>query len=143
MRFGKVHVFNNYYVGDATGNDDPKLSPYQNHLKTVEANNKGNIFRAAFGIGKESAIYSENNYFEINNGGAEVVGVIQGGTRFFDVGSMVNGSPADILKAINAVDPKKQLSPMLGWTPTLYVKQPIPAAAVPAHVKAHAGAGKL
>ncbi len=114
VRFGKVHIYNNYYVGDATGNDDPKLSLYQNHLKTIEAQNKGNIFRAAFGIGKESAIYSENNYFEIKNGGTEVVAVIQGGTKFFDVGSMVNGSPADILKAINAVDPKKQLSPMLG-----------------------------
>lgn len=143
VRFGKVHIYNNYYVGDATGNDDPKLSLYQNHLKTIEAQNKGNIFRAAFGIGKESAIYSENNYFEIKNGGAEVVAVIQGGTKFFDVGSMVNGLPADILKSINAIDPKKQLSPILGWTPTLYVKQPIPAAGVPAHVKAHAGAGKL
>ena len=143
MRFGKVHSYNNYFVGDAIGNDSPKFNAYQNHLNTIEAHNKGNIFRGAFGIGKESAIFSENNYFEIKNGGAEVAGVIQGGTKFFDQGSMINGKPADILKAINAIDPKKQLSPVLGWSPKAYTKAPIPAADVPAAVKANSGAGKL
>lgn len=143
VRFGKVHAYNNYYVGDAAGLDSPKLSAQQNHLNAIAAHNKGNIWRGAFGIGKESAILSENNAFEIRNGGAEIVGVIQGGTRFLDQGSMVNGKPADILKAINALDPKKQLSSDQGWKPAGYGAKVLPAAEVPAYVKTHAGAGKL
>lgn len=143
VRFGKVHSYNNYYVGDAIGNDNPKLSGYQNHLNAIEAHNKGNIWRGAFGIGKESAIYSENNYFDIKNGGAEVAAVIQGGTKFFDQGSMVNGKSVDIVKEVNALDPKKQVSPNVGWKPAGYAGKVLPAAEVPAFVKANAGAGKL
>lgn len=143
VRFGKVHSYNNYYLGDAAGLDSPKLSAIENHKNAISAANKGNIWRGAFGIGKDSAIFSENNYFEIKNGGPELAGAIQGGTKFFDMGSMVNGQTADILKSLNAIDPKKQLSPVLGWAPTLYAKKPIPAADVPAYVKANAGAGKL
>lgn len=143
VRFGKVHAYNNHYIGNAAGLDSIKANARDNHLNAISAKNPGNIWRGAFGIGKESAILSENNYFEIKHGGAEIAGSIQGGTKFLDRGSMVNGQPADILKAINALDPKKQLSPDLGWKPAGYGAKVVPAGDVPAYVKANAGAGKL
>lgn len=143
VRFGQIHTFNNYYIGNASGLDNAKNTAYQNHLHAIEAKNPGNIWRGALGIGKNSAIFSENNVFEIKNGGAEIAAVIQGGSKFLDQGSMVNGKPADILKAVNALDPKKQLSPDLGWKPAGYGAKALPAAEVPAYVKTHAGAGKL
>jgi len=143
VRFGQVHTYNNHYIGDAAGLDNAKLSAYQNHLNAIDAHNKGNIWRGAFGIGKESAIFSENNVFDIKNGGADIAAVIQGGTKFLDQGSIVNGKSADIVKAINALDPKKQVSPDLGWTPAGYAAKVLPTADVPAYVKANAGAGKL
>ncbi|MBT3068984.1 polysaccharide lyase family 1 protein [Rhodoferax sp. U11-2br] len=143
VRFGQVHTYNNHYIGDAAGLDNAKFSAYQNHLNAIEAHNKGNIWRGAFGIGKNSAIFSENNVFDIKHGGADIAAVIQGGTKFLDQGSIVNGQPADIVKALNALDPKKQVSPDLGWKPAGYGAKVLPAAEVPAYVKANAGAGKL
>jgi len=143
VRFGQVHSYNNHYIGNAAGLDTPKLSAYQNHVNAINAKNPGNIWRGALGIGKNSEIFSENNVFDIKNGGAEIAAVIQGGKKFLDQGSIVNGKPADILKALNAIDPKKQLSPDLGWKPAGYGAKVLPAADVPAYVKANAGAGKL
>lgn len=88
-------------------------------------------------------IYSENNYFDIKGGTpANIVQIQSGGTRFFDQGTMFNGKAVDALKEINAGQ-KTPLSGDVGWKPTLYVSAPLPAADVPAHVKANAGAGKL
>lgn len=143
VRFGKVHTWNNYFSGDARGNDNPKRTAYENHLNALKEKSGVSIFRQALGAGKNSAIYSENNYFEIRNGGAESAVVNMGGSVFLDVGSMVNGQPANLLAAANSVDPKRQLKADLDWKPTLYSKKPLPAADVPAFVKAHAGAGKL
>lgn len=143
VRFGQVHTYNNHYVGNAAGLDTPKLSAYENHTNAINAKNPGNIWRGAFGIGKNSAIFSENNVFDIKHGGADIAAVIQGGTKFLDQGSIVNGQPADIVKALNALDPKKQVSPDLGWKPAGYGAKVLPAAEVPAYVKANAGAGKL
>ncbi|MEC5397208.1 pectate lyase family protein [Uliginosibacterium sp. H1] len=137
VRFGKVHSFNNYFTGDASGMPDPKLNVVQNHERAIKESKGIPIFRNGFGIGKDSAIYSENNYFDIRNGTVEYAAAVQGGTKFFDAGSIVNGQPAEFAKAL----PK--LSPDVGWKPTLYGKQPIPAKDVPAYVKANAGAGKL
>lgn len=143
VRFGQVHTYNNHYVGNAAGLDAPKFSAYENHTNAINAKNPGNIWRGAFGIGKNSAIFSENNVFDIKHGGADIAAVIQGGTKFLDQGSIINGKPADIVKALNALDLKKQVSPDLGWKPAGYGAKVLPAAEVPAYVKANAGAGKL
>lgn len=143
LRFGKMHSYNNLFVGNAAGAQDPKLSAYENHLNTLKLAPKHVIFRGAFGVGKDSSIYSENNYFEIANGGMEYGVQVFGGTRFADQGSLFNGKPAEIVKAFNAIDPKVQLTTDAGWRPTLYVSPPLAAAEVPAHVRANAGAGKL
>jgi pectate lyase len=137
VRFGKVHTYNNYFVGDAAGNDDPKLSAYQNHLATLKVKHSHNIFRQAIGAGKDSAIYSEANVFEIKNGGSEFAVGNMGGTVFFDHGSIVNGQPL-------VLNVSKPLSANVGWKPVLYGKNKVlPAAEVPGNVKANAGPGKL
>lgn len=143
VRFGKVHSYNNYFTGDSIGAPDPKKSAYENHLYTLKVHGPNNIFRGAFGIGKESAIYSEDNYMDVKNSDPEYFASVQGGTKFFDQGSMFNGKPIDAVAVINAADPKHKVSPDLGWKPALYAHKPIPAAEVPAYVKANAGAGKL
>ncbi|GAA5161126.1 PbsX family transcriptional regulator [Viridibacterium curvum] len=143
VRFGKVHSYNNLFVGDAAGYD-PKLGGLAAHEKALKESGSVPIYRGAFGIGKESMIYSENNAFEIKNGGAELGAQIQsGGTKFFDTGSWVNGKPADLVAAVNSIDPKRQVSPDVGWKPTLYGKPAMPAKDVPTYVRANAGAGKL
>ncbi|KAF7597696.1 MAG: PbsX family transcriptional regulator [Candidatus Dactylopiibacterium carminicum] len=140
VRFGKVHTYNNLFVGDATLADDPKATAYENHRRVLSVPKpKGNIFRQALGAGKDSAIYSEANVFEIKNGSAEHAVGNMGGTKFFDAGSLVNGKPLDIKEAAG-----KPLSPDVGWKPTLYGNNKVkPAGEVPAYVRANAGAGKL
>lgn len=143
VRFGKVHTYNNYFSGNALGNENPALSSVENHQQALKEKSGGSIFRQALGAGKNSAIYSESNYFDILHGGAEVAVVNMGGSVFFDSGSIVNGKQTDLLAAANAANPKRPLAGNAGWTPVLYLKKPIPAVEVPAFVKAHAGAGKL
>ncbi|MBT9369063.1 hypothetical protein [Rhizobium sp. CSW-27] len=142
VRFGKVHSYNNYFSGTAALPIKAAADLREKHDLALKAKGEFPVFRSGFGIGKDSAIYSENNYFEIRNGGIGEAAVVQGGTRFVDRGSMVNGQAADFAAALNS-DPKKPISPDLGWTPTLYGKPPVPAAEVPAYVRANAGAGKL
>lgn len=139
VRFGKVHVYNNYFVGDATGADNPKLSDYENHLQALKTKHEHSIFRAGFGVGKDSVIYSEANVFEIKNGGSAQAVANMGGNLFFDAGTLVNGKPLVVTEAAG-----KPLSPEVGWKPTLYGRNKVmPAAMVPAQVKMSAGAGKL
>ncbi|SIQ11705.1 pectate lyase [Rhizobium sp. RU35A] len=142
VRFGKVHSYNNYFSGTAAQPIKGAASLQEKHALALKMKGEFPVFRSGFGIGKESAIYSENNYFEIRNGSIGEAAIVQGGTRFFDRGSLVNGQPADFAAALNS-DPKTPISSDLGWTPTLYGTPPIPAAEVPAYVRAHAGAGKL
>lgn len=142
VRYGKIHSYNNYFSGDAAGAPDPALNTLQNHEKAIRESGEGPVFRSAFGIGKESAIYSENNYFEVRNGNIGHVVTIQGGTKFFDAGSLVNGQPADFAKALNS-NPERPISSDVGWKPERYGKEPIAAKDVPDYVKNNAGAGKL
>lgn len=142
VRFGKVHSYNNYFSGEAALSIKGAADLREKHAMALKAKAEAPVFRSGFGIGKESAIYSENNVFEIRNGGVEDAVAVQGGTRFFDQGSLVNGAPADFTAVLNK-DPKKPISSAVGWKPTLYAKPPMPASDVPAYVKANAGAGKL
>lgn len=142
VRFGKVHSYNNYFSGEAALPIKGAADLREKHAMALQAKGEAPVFRSGFGIGKESAIYSENNVFEIRNGGVGDAVAVQGGTRFFDQGSIVNGAPADFTAVLNK-DPKKPIASDVGWTPTLYAKSPMPARDVPAYVKANAGAGKL
>ena len=123
VRYGQVHVYNNYYVASRT------YEPY--------------LYEYFIGVGKDSRIYSERNFFEVPDdiAAADLIRVYKG-TTFRDEGSLCNGAPADILAAYNAAHVEAPLSAEVGWRPAL-VARAGPAAEVLALVKAGAGAGKL
>lgn len=124
VRYGEVHVYNNYFEGDRDRKEYP--------------------FRYAFGIGKESRLYSEANVFDVANAeGASRVAANYRGVVFFDSGSMLNGKAIDLHTAFNAEKPEKAFGTDVGWKPALYAAPPLPAAEVVAYVKANAGPGNL
>jgi pectate lyase len=124
VRFGQVDVYNNYYrVG-------------------------GDAFSYAWGVGVQSAIYAENNFFALT-GDTRPEDVIYdwGGTALTEKGTWarVGGDrprPVAVLAAYNAGhDP--DLASDAGWTPTLRAGPVLPAPVVPLVVNALAGAGRL
>ena len=106
VRFGQVHVYNNYYE---IGNVD-------NYVYS-------------WGAGRESAIYAENNFFRVHPS-TDITPdrfiTRLNGTAIHESDTLLN-SPSqsghhaiDVLAAYNAVnDP--DLSSDVGWTPTLFV----------------------
>lgn len=123
VRFGKVHVYNNLY-----DIPDPETFIY------------------ALGVGVQSQIYAEANYFRLGRG-------VEPATLLYDWGGTaltaknnlmrVDGGqrPIDLVGVYNAAhDP--DLGSDAGWTPTLHTRID-PAAAVQGKVAQHAGAGHL
>ncbi|HSB01924.1 MAG TPA: hypothetical protein VLE49_14840 [Anaerolineales bacterium] len=106
VRFGKVHVYNNYYEIDNPDN-----------------------YVYSWGVGIESAIYAENNFFRVK----KHTGITPdrfitrlNGTAIHESGTQLN-SPSrsghhiiDVLAAYNAVNDPDLLSDV-GWTPTLFI----------------------
>jgi pectate lyase len=119
VRFGQVHVFNNYY----------KVEGLPNYVYS-------------WGVGVESATYAQNNFFRTD----ETVTADQfierfNGTAIVDAGTHLNGPPetslVDVVAAWNAVnDP--DLIEDVGWTPTLFLEIE-PTERVPSSVQRHAG----
>ncbi|GGK83301.1 pectate lyase [Sphaerisporangium melleum] len=123
VRFGQVHVYNNFY-------DVPSPDGYEYSL----------------GAGVESRIYAENNFFRLG-AGVDPGKIIYnwGGTTLHAQGTLVASGvrvrPLDILAAHNAThDP--DISGEVGWTPTLHTRVD-PTVAVPVTVPLLAGAGRL
>ncbi|WP_219415053.1 pectate lyase family protein [Pseudonocardia nigra] len=123
VRFGQVHVANNHYVRpDAAG------------------------YVYSWGVGRESAILAEDNFFDLGPGiaPADIV-TVYGGTGLAASGTLVNGrspeSAVDVVAAYNAEhDP--DLDPSVTWQPP-YDLQLHPTQAVPGVVGAQAGAGRI
>jgi pectate lyase len=127
VRFGKVHVYNNYFV-------------------------VGDNFSYAWGVGIASRIFAENNFFEVEGSTPpdEFIDWYKKPTSTLelpDIGiyvgeTLVNGpaikNHVDVLYEYNAANPTKQLDPTVDWWPTLY-EQMHPTPAVPALVTAKAG----
>ena len=119
VRFGQVHVFNNYY-------------------KLQGALNYG----YSWGVGVESAIYAENNFFKTDDTITPDQFIERfGGTAIQASGTLVNGKHSrnlvDVVAAWNAVnDP--DLAPTVGWVPTLFT-QVEATRKVPAAVQKDAG----
>nr|WP_084699570.1 polysaccharide lyase family 1 protein [Actinoplanes globisporus] len=118
VRFGQVDVYDNLYVAT----DD--------------------LYQYSLGVGVESSIYAENNYFRLSADvpAANVVHYWKG-TRITAIGSLVQvgnkAKPVDLVAAYNAAyDP--DLTPDAGWTPTLRTRVD-PAWAVPLVVAASVG----
>jgi len=121
VRFGSVHVYNNYYEGS-------KSHPVYAHQYSI-------------GVAYKAKIISENNAFDIqgasgcgsvlkNPGSSSKTGAIK------ESGSLLNGAALDLSAC--------SFSNAVGWTvPYAYGKALLPAASVKAAVKASAGSGKL
>ena len=119
VRFGKVHVYNNYYK--------PKnFDTYQYSL----------------GVGRESAIYAENNFFRTD---AEITPdrfiTRLSGSAIHIAGTLVNAASdknlVDVLAEYNAVN-NPDLSGDVGWTPTLFIEIE-PTFKVPSAVESRSG----
>lgn len=118
VRFGQVHVFNNYYVVDAATHS------------------------YSWGVGRESAIHAQNNYFA-TVGSVPVSRLISvfGGTQIYEEGTMVDGraraNHVSVLDAYNAArDPDLSGAPV--WQP-MYVLEMHPTQAVAGLVRNNAG----
>ncbi len=106
VRYGQVHIYNNYY----------KISNPENYVYS-------------WGVGIQSAIYAENNFFWANWSSGitpdQFIEVLRG-TAIHESGTLLN-SPSqsghheiDVLAAYNEVnDP--DLTSDVGWTPTLFI----------------------
>lgn len=123
VRFGKVHVYNNYY-------QVPDAEP----------------FEYALGVGVESQIYAENNYFRLSRS-VDPADLLYnwGGTTLTTKGNLlrVGGkeTPIDLVAVYNAKnDP--DLGADAGWTPALHTGIDA-AASVRREVSRHAGAGEI
>lgn len=125
VRYGQVHVYNNYY-------EFSEDSSYE--------------FDYALGVGIESKIYAENNYFQFEFD-LEPGKIIKDwkGTAIYEEGSYVSGKSSaqqiDLVKAFNSSH-VLQLSEEVGWKPSLFTNIH-PTQAVPALVKAKAGTGNV
>jgi pectate lyase len=128
VRFGKVDVYNNYYTTAVSG-------PFE--------------FSYSWGVGVESSLYAENNFFSFS-AGTDPAAVIADfdGTAISERGTWARtgdrgfGKPISLLDAYNAVnDPP--LGDDVGWTPELRRGAVLPAAVVPLVVSLSAGAGRL
>lgn len=142
-RFGRIHLYNNYYQGD-TAAQEYKLSYW-------------------IGMGAESKILSEANAFEITGPNANASKIVSNlnGYQFKDVGSWINGVPAsaEIEAAAKAALEKNwnsasaaaiasgfTIAPYtneLGWVPTYGYAPGASFEEVKAHNLALAGAGKV
>ncbi|MEK8105524.1 polysaccharide lyase family 1 protein [Micromonospora sp. M12] len=124
VRFGQVDVYNNHY----------RLG--------------GDGFQYALGVGVQSAIYAQSNFFTLD-ASVEPADLLYdwGGAALTERGSWVcqgdgPARPVDLLAAYNAThDP--DLAADAGWTPTLRHGPVLPAPLVPVLVGSLAGAGRL
>lgn len=126
VRFGQVHVYNNLYqIPQATG-------PWGN-----------DGYQYSWGVGKNSALYAQNNFFDLGTGvsAADVVHY-WGGTAMTEQGTLVRAggkvTATSVLAAYNAAN-TPTIGTDAGWTPTLH-KPVLPTVAVPLLVLATAGA---
>ncbi|GGM06788.1 pectate lyase family protein [Micromonospora yangpuensis] len=124
VRFGQVDLYNNFYRLAGPG------------------------FEYAVGVGVQSAVYAENNYFAL---GADIAAADLlydwGGTAITTRGNWVRATgdrarPVDLVAAYNAAH-EPDLGSDAGWTPTLRAGPVLPAALVPLTVPLLAGADRL
>jgi pectate lyase len=99
VRFGQVHAYNNYYQG------------FIDKTRTYSLG-------YSLGVGKESALLSQGNVFEVTGAANDGCKVVKGygGTTFKDIGSYLNGAPLALGAACT-------FDPNIGWTPPYTVPQ--------------------
>lgn len=122
VRFGKVHLYNNYYEGT-------KSKATYSHKYSV-------------GVGYKAKIISQNNVFDVQGASACKDVIVNPGSSsktgaIFDTGSLLNGAALKV-----GADKDCQFSGAVAWT-TPYSAKLLPAASVREAVKLNAGAGKI
>lgn len=129
VRFGEVHVLNNYFTGSV---NDP-VSPMRS-----EANGGFCYF---IGLGYESAVVAQSNAIDYTGPGADAsIGVRNwNATDFVDEGSWYKGQPVNLHKYV------PDLGTDVGWDPAAtYAYTPMTSyASVKWHGKHASGAGTL
>jgi pectate lyase len=159
VRFGKVHVYNNYYAGQIG-----YLGAYAPTDGTPVPENR---FLYGIGIGHLAKLYVENNVFEIEDApltgtgdvvddsvmfyvwhkdDQEVDGVLER-TFFYDRGTLLNGAPTSIMDAAQqacwVLEKPELASTDTIWIPSeSYHYRLLPSKRVKRHVLRRAGAGK-
>jgi pectate lyase len=159
VRFGKVHVYNNYYYGQIG-----YLGAYAPTDGTPVPENR---FLYGIGIGHLAKLYVENNVFEIEDAplkgtgdvvddsvmfyvwhkdDQEVDGVIEK-TYFYDRGTTLNGEATSIMEAAQRacleLEKPELASTDTVWTPSEnYAYRLLPSKSVKRYVLRRAGAGK-
>ncbi|MEU6805851.1 pectate lyase family protein [Streptomyces neyagawaensis] len=121
VRFGQVDVYNNHYVVNEEQKDDYYV----------------------FGVGVFSQLHATDNALTLP-AGAKVGKVLKkwNESPLTAENNHVNGRLTDLIAVHNAEIPAETLRSGAGWTPTLRGKVDSPRA-VPAILKARAGAGKV
>lgn len=125
LRFGQAHVYNNLYS-----------------LSDAGAQRYG----YSWGIGIESQLYAENNYFRVppNVAPDAFIGIFKG-TRAHVSGTFVNGAAphdqVDVIAAYNVAN-GASLGDEVDWTPTLFPRID-PTQSVPGKVTDNAGPSLL
>ena len=124
VRFGEVHVYNNYYRGQRDGGDYP--------------------FNYSLGIGKEGRLIAESNVYDISGevNPSDVLRHFRGSVAQIS-DTLFNGKPVDVLATFAEATPDKALGTDVGWKPSFYAEPPLPVSEVASHVLTNAGAGKL
>ena len=114
VRFGQVHMYNNYFASDAASN-----SEY--------------AYAYSLGVGKDSQIYAENNVADI--GGKDYTSFVKvfGGKQLTTVNNVFNGQNIDTFN--NTLTP-------VDWKPELFTTID-PVNEVKETVLNHAGANKI
>lgn len=139
VRYGKVHVLNNLYMGE--------VSKVENAPEIVAGIQK-QFVGYAIGNGIEAKIYSEGNSFNYNEDGAmrpdqKLVKNFKG-TMFFDKNSTLNGKAVDVVKFVGegALMTPVQMDTNVKWNPSdEYKYTPLNAKDVKASVLKNAGPG--
>ncbi|ASO21964.1 pectate lyase [Actinoalloteichus hoggarensis] len=122
VRFGQVHLYNNHYVIRA-----------------------GEGYLYSLGVGVESAIRSERNYFRMTGVPASEVLYDWGGTTVHSAGDLVADERGRRLVDLRVAHNEAyglDLTDDVGWRPTLHTRID-PVRSVPGVVGAKAGAGRL
>lgn len=118
VRYGKVHLYNNYFK------------------------NTENNYDYSWGVGYSSKIYAEDNYFSLPEGTKpEKMMKAFKGDALHEEDTLLNDQKIDVVSTYNKAY-NASIKKSTGWTPELYEK--IDAAKdVPKIVEEQAGAGKL
>jgi pectate lyase len=146
---GKLRVTLHHNLYDGVGQRAPRVrfgqvDVYNNLYRVPSADN----YSYSWGVGVQSAIYAENNFFCVGGDVTPDSLIFNwGGTAITEKGTWIRtgqqpAQPADVAVAFNAAhDPDFGLD--AGWTPALRASQPLPTQLVPFAVGLLAGAGRL